>query len=82
MVCFWLESHRVNLCDPCQPLGLCTHSSLNLLRAGMTVQERGLVGTVDLLPGKWPFKDTVALRYSTEAEFVASRMEDGCPRFG
>lgn len=39
------------------------------------------MGTVDLLPGKWCFKDTAVLGYSMEAESVASKMEDECPEF-
>lgn len=53
-----------------EPVTYASHSgftpiarSLDLLRAGLTVQEGGLVGTVELLPGRWCFKDTVALRY-------------------
>lgn len=57
------------------------HSQLPL-RAGVAVREGGLVGTVDLLPRDWCLNDAVALRYSMEAEFVASKMEDECSKFG
>lgn len=40
------------------------------------------MGTVDLLPREWCLKDVVALGYSMEAEFVASKMEDERPEFG
>lgn len=40
------------------------------------------MGTVDLLSREWCLKDAVALRYSMEAEFVASKMQDECPEFG
>lgn len=40
------------------------------------------MGTVDLLPRDWGLNDTVALRYSMEAEFVASKMEGECSKSG